>query len=496
MPIMMVDLLFGLFILATGCALGWWVCRRRADAEQAEPAGEVKHAREVLSRLHELATRVASDVGAHTDRVEAINDRLHGSSETKPETVVEAVAQLIEVNTRMQGQLGSAQEKMREQAFLVERHATAARTDALTGLANRRAFDEEMQKLLQRHDVFGETFSVIIFDIDHFKRFNDTYGHQAGDDVLRRMGELLHGGARPNDLVARYGGEEFAMILPRTPVADATRCAERVRQEIAGHAFPCHGQELRVTASLGVAEVLQGEAVSKLIDRADAALYTSKGAGRNCTHWHDGAAIHPLGTERESSARPLETPPADRKEDSGGKTVVGQITMSNRTEFCIILARRLAEWRRGGATPSVVMVRLDGFSAIVGRYGQRAGALVMKATAQFLNAAIRDMDMVAHYETETFAILFPGTWLANVVDIAERLREAIAQCRLPTDRGELKFTVSVGGARALESDDARRLLERVQESLDTATETGGNCSMFHNGTWSETVSAALQRAAE
>ncbi len=529
MPVAVVDLLFGVFVLATGFAMGWWLCTRGRPAGRGEGAEDVKQAREVLGRLHELATRVASDVGAHSDRVEAINERLHGTSGAEHEAVVQAVAQLIEANTRMQGQLGSAEERLKEQAALVKRHSTAARTDALTGLANRRAFDEEMRHSLERRQKLGETFSVVMFDVDHFKKFNDTYGHQAGDDVLRLMGELLRGAARKDDIVARYGGEEFAMILPRTSVAEAKLSADRVRHTIAEHGFHCDGQELRITTSLGVAQVLEAESVTHLVDRADAALYASKGAGRNCVHWHDGTEIHPLrpeskeeptASEAATSAPPEPAPepvpveeeptpghadeeggvdvPGDHREDESddGKTYVGQISMSNRTEFCIILARRLAEWRRGGATPSVIMIRIDNFPQIAGEYGERAGCLVLKATAQFLNAAIRDMDLVAHYESATFAVLFPGTWLANVIGIAERLRQAIAQCCLPTDRGQLRFTVSIGGAKALESDDTKRLLERTQESLDSAYESGGNCSMFHNGAWSETVSAAMEHVEE
>ncbi len=524
MPVVAVDLLFVVLILAMGFALGWWLRSRGALTEQAEPAGEVKQAREVLGRLRDLATRVASDVGAHSHRVEAINEQLHAADGAENEAVVQAVAQLIEANSRMQGQLGSAEEKLKEQAELVEHHAKAARTDALTGLANRRAFDEEMENCIERFRKLGETFSIVIFDVDHFKKFNDTYGHQAGDDVLRLMGELLRGGARKGDIVARYGGEEFAMILPRTPVADAKLSADRVRQRIADHGFRCDGQELRVTASLGVAQVFQGETVAQLVDRADAALYAAKEGGRNCVYWHDGAGVHPLFSHNAAAASPdQQSPPApaatvaespeeagvqkphsgtvpsdacdesDSKEHANGKTVVGQIAMSNRTEFCIALARRLAEWRRGGATPSVVMIRIDRFSQIAEEHGERARSLVLKAVAQFLSAAIRDMDLVAYYDTATFAVLFPGTWLANVIGIAERLREAIAKCSLPTDRGSLKFTVSIGGAKATEADDTKRLLQRTEESLDTASEAGSNCSMFHNGAWSETVSAALER---
>ncbi|MDY0168441.1 MAG: GGDEF domain-containing protein [Thermoguttaceae bacterium] len=527
MPVVAVDLLFVVLILAMGFALGWWLRSRGPQARQVQPADEVKQAREVLGRLRDLATRVASDVGAHTHRVEAINSQLNAATGTEHEAVVQAVAQLIEANTRMQGQLGSAEERLKEQAELVEQHAKAARTDALTGLANRRAFDEEMQSCMERYRKLGETFSTVIFDVDHFKKFNDTYGHQAGDDVLRLMGELLRAAARKGDFVARYGGEEFAMILPHTPVIEAKLSADRVRRRIADHGFRCDEQELRVTASLGVAQVFQGETVSHLIDRADAALYAAKEAGRNCVYWHDGTNIHPLLTQdpaatlhAEAAAgppatvtepRPTEPPPqtsrpnawhspapdqCDPEKHPDGKTVVGQITMSNRTEFCIILAKRLAEWRRGGATPSVIMIRIDDFGRIAGKYGERVGSLVLKATAQFLNAAIRDMDMVAHYDTATFAVLFPGTWLANVIGIAERLREAIARCCLPTDRGQLKFTVSIGGAKAMESDDSKRLLQRTEDALVAASEAGGNCSMFHNGAWSETVSAAMERVEE
>lgn len=521
MPVVAIDLLFGVFVLAIGIAFGWWLRSRGQQVTQPAPSSEVKQAREVLGRLHELATRVATDVGAHSHRVEAINERLHAADGGEPDAVVQAVTQLIEANSRMQGQLGSAQERLKEQAELVEQHAKAARTDALTGLANRRAFDEEMQNRLQRHQKQGETFSVIIFDVDHFKKFNDTYGHQAGDDVLRLMGSLLRAAARKDDIVARYGGEEFAMILPNTPVAEASRSADRVRRRIADHGFHCEGKELRVTVSLGVAQVFHGEAITHLIDRADAALYAAKEAGRDRVYWHDGTDVHPLHKPENapvttveqapattiSTLRQVEMPPkselrtkersseaeCEAPESTDGMTVIGQVTMSCRTAFCIILARRFAEWRRGGATPSVIMIRIDDFPGIVAQYGERAGCLALKATAQFLNAAIRDMDLVGHFDAATFAVLFPGTWLANVIGVAERLRDAIAKCSMPTEHGQLKFTVSVGGAKATEADDAKRLLERAVESLDTAHEAGGNCSMFHNGAWSETVSAAMER---
>jgi len=532
MPVVVIDLLFGLFVLGVGAALGWWL-RLRLVPAGGDAAAETQQAREVLGRLHELASHMAADVGAHTSRVEEINEELTASGENQTDGVIAAVTKLIEANGRMQQQLGSAEEKLEEQARLVETHAAAALTDALTGLANRRAFDEEMNRRLEAFRAEGRVFSVVMLDVDHFKKFNDTYGHQAGDDVLRLLGELLRKEARKQDVVARYGGEEFAIICPGTTAREAGRGADRVRAAIAGKVFHCDGLDLNVTASLGTAAIQREEQVAGLIQRSDAALYASKEAGRNCVHFHDGRRIRPInGTPepvaeappkktaetpekprpierpRRSSAKsdesatagkPARPPVADGKSKTDdAATASGEVmpAISNRTEFCIILARRLAEWRRGGATPSVLMIRVDDYKNIVEANGSRVGMLVIKATAKFLSAAIRDMDLVAQYDSATFAVLFPGTWLTNVIRIAERLRDAIAKCSLPGAKGPLNFTVSIGGAKAMQTDDTKRLLERSVEALEAAEQSGGNCSLFHNGAWSETVSAAIEREEE
>jgi len=542
MPVVIIDLLFGVFVLATGVGLGWWL-RNRGMSPLSGGSSEANQAREVLGRLHELASRVAADVGAHNSRVEAINENLSASDDQSTKAVVDAVTQLIEANSRMQQQLGSAEERLHEQAKLVESHAAAALTDALTGLPNRRAFDEQTQRLFDGYRREGRVFALVMFDVDHFKKFNDTYGHQAGDDVLKQLGALLRNQARKEDIAARYGGEEFALLLPGTGAQEAAQSAERVRAAVAGRDFRSDGRVLKVTCSFGAAAIVSGEVLASLIHRSDAALYVSKDNGRNCVHWHDGRSIHPLGARPalqppapEKPAPPVEKSPVEKSpveklaakpsrrpagqpdqavdapkpakeakparepeaEQVEGNAIpsVAPLSVSNRTEFCIILARRLAEWRRGGATPSVLMVRIDNYPQIVSDNGTRVGDLVVKATSQFLGAAIRDMDLVAQYDTCTYAVLFPGTWLTNVIRIAERLREAIAKCSLPGRQGPLRFTVSIGGAKAMETDDTKRLLERSVEALEAAEETGGNCSLFHNGAWSETISAATEREEE
>jgi diguanylate cyclase len=508
MPAVLIDLAHALWMVATGIAAGWWL-RTRLSARTPHDDSETQRAREVLGRLHELAQHMAAHVGAHSSRVEEINKELTAADSGDPEAVVSAVARLIEANQEMQQQLDTTEEKLQEQVRLVETHAVEARTDALTGLANRRALDDELARQEAEFQQSGKTFSVIMGDVDHFKRFNDTHGHQAGDEVLRRVANVIRQSVRDLDIVARYGGEEFAVILPGTTAADAQAGAERVRQAIDAARFQYGSAELRVTASFGIAELQRNEATDAMIQRADAALYSAKKAGRNRTHWHDGQTINsldsapppshetpaeaPAAKEQGAKASPSPPSPAPSRDDA----VVGharQKGIFSRIEFQVALGRRLAEWRRGGAAPGVLLVRIDSHADLVARYGPPAWALVLRATAQFLGAAVRDMDMAAEYDEATFAMLLPGADLSVVVGVAERLRKAIANCALPSPTGPLRFSVSVAGATSTSGDEIQTLLARAEETLAIALKSGGNTSYFHTGQWSETVAATLERA--
>ncbi len=166
-------------------------------------------------------------------------------------------------------------------------------TDGLTGLYVRRYFDARLGHEVNRHRRYGGSFSLVMIDIDHFKKFNDTWGHQIGDAVLRETAKVVNGGLREVDLAARYGGEEMCVLLPETNLDGAMPVAERIRRSVEKHAV--HGPKgpLQVTVSLGVAEYLEAMGPEELMRRADAALYHSKEAGRNrATPWTEalGAA--------------------------------------------------------------------------------------------------------------------------------------------------------------------------------------------------------------
>jgi diguanylate cyclase (GGDEF)-like protein len=156
-----------------------------------------------------------------------------------------------------------------------------SRTDPLTGLANRRALLQSLERELQRAERQAKPFSVVLLDVDHFKRFNDRYGHDVGDHVLVGVAGALRGGARALDEVARWGGEEFLVLLPECEAPGAAELAGRLRERIRALEVPSEEGPLKVTATLGVATHRPGEEAESVVRRADAALYRGKEAGRD-----------------------------------------------------------------------------------------------------------------------------------------------------------------------------------------------------------------------
>ncbi len=161
----------------------------------------------------------------------------------------------------------------------LERLAT---TDHLTGLLNRRAFLDATEREIRRAHRYGQPLALIMLDVDHFKRINDSHGHPAGDEVLRRIAATCRGMLRDGDLMGRLGGEEFAITLVQPPLQVATAVAERLRKAVSELDIEFGGERLAVTISLGIAEVGDGiVSLDHLVSKADACLYTAKHEGRN-----------------------------------------------------------------------------------------------------------------------------------------------------------------------------------------------------------------------
>jgi diguanylate cyclase (GGDEF)-like protein len=156
-------------------------------------------------------------------------------------------------------------------------------TDDLTGLVNRRRFMDALQAEIERARKFGSPLTVVLTDLDDFKRVNDDHGHHAGDDVLRAFADLVRSHVRDVDVPSRIGGEEFAILLPETDTADAATVAERMRHSLSVVPVPVGEHEtVQMTSSFGVAELVDGQSGDDLMRAADTALYAAKALGKNC----------------------------------------------------------------------------------------------------------------------------------------------------------------------------------------------------------------------
>jgi len=185
---------------------------------------------------------------------------------------------------QLEGELDQSSQRITTMRVDLASARREANIDGLTRIANRRCFDHELQKAAGQAEARREPLSLLLLDIDRFKVFNDTHGHQAGDQVLKQVAQVLTRSVKGRDLAARYGGEEFAVILPETGLEGARELAEQIRRSIAGHrvVVKATGRDLgRITLSIGCAQQRWGEPAADFVLRADRALYQAKRMGRN-----------------------------------------------------------------------------------------------------------------------------------------------------------------------------------------------------------------------
>ncbi|MBP6876817.1 MAG: diguanylate cyclase [Phenylobacterium sp.] len=200
------------------------------------------------------------------------------------ETLVAATKRVQRENKSLESRLSESTDqvsKLREHLEQVRREAT---TDGLTNLANRKAFDEELERACADAADQAQSLTLAVIDIDHFKSFNDTWGHQTGDQVIRYVASVIGRVGAPPRFAARYGGEEFALIFPRERADLATVVLEEIREEVSSRMLKRRStnDDLgAITISIGLAELRTGESAHGLMERADSALYVSKRSGRN-----------------------------------------------------------------------------------------------------------------------------------------------------------------------------------------------------------------------
>lgn len=203
--------------------------------------------------------------------------------ETVQGQLLRQITTVIESNRKLEDDLLLTRFELQQQAIQLDETKREARMDKLSGVANRKGFDEHLAYLMGRRQTSSTRFGLILCDVDHFKWINDTHGHAAGDRVVSGVGELLSNTVRPGDLVARFGGDEFAIILKVVDLESAKLACERIRQVVEQSNFSSGDDDskLAVTFSLGLAFPTAEDTIESLMQRADQALYQAKKNGRN-----------------------------------------------------------------------------------------------------------------------------------------------------------------------------------------------------------------------
>lgn len=285
---------FASLLLCAGMSLGLWLGRKN-DAPQADGDAS-RQALQVVSGLTGWTETFASDVAQYRETIALFARRL-AEFEQRPDhqTASMLMGRVAEANECLQRRIEAAEEALQKQASDISSYLQEARTDALTGLPNRRSFDDEFQRRLAQWRRKRVPFSLMLLDVDRFKLLNDTHGHPAGDAVLSEVGRLLRENLEEGEAAARFGGEEFAVLLPCDDEQALANAYARFSQAISSCEIPFEQQTLRVTISAGAAVAEESELGPHLVKRADEALYAAKRGGRNRGYWHDGEQHVPLG---------------------------------------------------------------------------------------------------------------------------------------------------------------------------------------------------------
>lgn len=252
-----------------------------------QPADVSSKVRDLVISARTLLTSAIDDQTVH---ISALRDLSAQASQGDPNVLIsKLVDELLKATsraTRLESNFFKTSQELDQAREALARSDESARTDSLTGLSNRRGLDEQMKAAQMRVMEAGAPLSIMLVDIDHFKRFNDTHGHQIGDQVLRLVAGAFKEQLREDDFPARYGGEEMIAVLENTKLETARAIAERVRNKISERKMTKRstGEELgKLSVSIGVAEFRLGESIGDLVERADRALYQAKRTGRDRT---------------------------------------------------------------------------------------------------------------------------------------------------------------------------------------------------------------------
>ena len=254
----------------------------RIDTVGSRVSDEISQVMAMIDAAAGSASNYSESLAGMTEKISGAKDR--EGLRSIVESLVETTNEMQVTNTSLEQKLTASKQEINQLQTNLETVRVESLTDPMTKLANRKFFDDTLDNAVADAHTRGEPLSLLMVDIDHFKTFNDTYGHLTGDQVLRLVATSLKQNVKGQDIAARYGGEEFAVILPNTSLQSAITVADHIRRAVMSKEMMKRstGEHLgRVTVSVGAATLRRGDAAEGFIGRADACLYAAKRNGRN-----------------------------------------------------------------------------------------------------------------------------------------------------------------------------------------------------------------------
>jgi diguanylate cyclase len=272
--------------LAVVAAIGYLMGRRNQKSTNEminHSKRELKHAQTVAAELEKITLGIRKSLTKHHANVARFKDRIGKLGDQHEESAWKELCreaeEMLKPTLKLATQMANAYDEIRQQSANLMTF-TEVRTDPLTNVKNRRALDDAVQAQFALMGRYDTPFSLVMFDIDHFKRINDEHGHLYGDQMLQELAKLLDEFVRETDIVTRYGGDEFVVVMPQTDLDGASLLCERLRAKVR--------EKISVTISGGVASAQKGDTQATLLKRADSALYQAKTSGRNSVYQNDG----------------------------------------------------------------------------------------------------------------------------------------------------------------------------------------------------------------
>jgi diguanylate cyclase len=254
----------------------------RIDKVGARVIGEIDDVMRLINDALGMSASYDDSLNKATEKLTAASNR--DQVKAVVDSLLKSTREMRDTNKALEERLTLSKSEISNLQQSLEAIRAESLTDPLTGLGNRKYFDRSIEMAVQAALADGEPLSLLMFDIDHFKSFNDSYGHLTGDQVLRLVGMSLKQTIKGQDITARYGGEEFAVVLPNTALRQALTVADHIRRAVMAKELKkkSTGEILgRVTISVGVSMLKPGDDTDSLIERADACLYAAKRNGRN-----------------------------------------------------------------------------------------------------------------------------------------------------------------------------------------------------------------------